>query len=62
VGLLRDQETTPLGGRMAALLVVASMLPRQVFYEAQSQAYDQQPEYEGDAFALAEVGEPVPSS
>lgn len=42
VGLLRDQERTPLAGRMAALLDVASMLPRQVFYESESQAHDQQ--------------------
>jgi hypothetical protein len=42
VGLLRDQQTTPLGGRMAALLDVASMLPRRVWYEPESQAHDQQ--------------------
>lgn len=42
VGLLRDQQTTPLGGRMAALLDVSSMLPRRVWYEAESKAHDQQ--------------------
>jgi len=41
VGLLRDQEPTPLAGRMAALLDIASMLPRQVWYDAQSHAHDQ---------------------
>lgn len=42
VGLLRDQPKTPLGGRMAALLDLSSMLPRQVWYEPQSEAHDQQ--------------------
>lgn len=41
VGLLRDQEKAPLAGRMAALLDVAYRVPRQVFYESDSQAHDQ---------------------
>ncbi len=41
VGLLRDKQKTPLAGRMAALLDVASMLPREVFFEPKSRAHDQ---------------------
>lgn len=41
VGLLKDQEQTPLAGRMAALLDIGSMLPHQLWYEADSQAHDQ---------------------
>lgn len=44
VGLLRAVEGTDgpvLAGRMAALLDVAAGLPRQVWYEADSQAHDQ---------------------
>lgn len=41
VGLLRDRETTPLAGRMAALLDIGSMLPHRVWYETDSQAHDQ---------------------
>jgi hypothetical protein len=40
VGLLKDQEQTPLAGRMAALLDIGSMLPHQLWYEADSQAHD----------------------
>ncbi len=40
VGLLRE-ALHPLAGRMAALLDVASCLPRQVWYEEDSQAHDQ---------------------
>ena len=54
VGLLRKEETTPLAGRMAALLDVASLLPRQVFYEAESQAHDQQ--FWDDALAKLDRG------
>jgi len=42
VGLLRDEQKTPLAGRMAALLEISSMLPRRVWYEPESQAHDQQ--------------------
>jgi hypothetical protein len=42
VGLLRDQPSTPLGGRMAALLDISSLVPRRVWYEPESQAHDQQ--------------------
>lgn len=41
VGLLRDQQKTPLAGRMATLLDVASLLPQKVWFEADSQAHDQ---------------------
>jgi hypothetical protein len=41
VGLLREGEGPVLAGRMAALLEVASCLPRQVWYEADSRAHDQ---------------------
>lgn len=41
VGLLREKEKAPLGGRMAALLDVASRQPRQIWYEPDSQAHDQ---------------------
>jgi hypothetical protein len=40
-GLLRDQAKAPLAGRMAAVLDVASRLPRQLWYEPDSQAHDQ---------------------
>ena len=40
VGLLRE-ALHPLAGRMAALLDVASCLPRHVWYEEDSQAHDQ---------------------
>jgi hypothetical protein len=41
VGLLREADGPVLAGRMAALLDVATCLPRQVWYEADSQAHDQ---------------------
>jgi hypothetical protein len=41
VGLLREALSNPLAGRMLALLDVASMLPRQVWYEADANASDQ---------------------
>lgn len=41
VGLLRDEQKAPLAGRMAALLDVAYRVPRQVWYESDSQAHDQ---------------------
>lgn len=41
VGLLREAETSPLAGRMTALLDLASRLPRQVWYEEDAQAHDQ---------------------
>jgi hypothetical protein len=41
VGLLREHEKAPLAGRMAALLDVASQLPRQIWYEEDSEAHDQ---------------------
>ena len=41
VGLLREGEGPVLAGRMAALLDVASCLPRRVWYEADSRAHDQ---------------------
>ena len=41
VGLLREAVTHPLAGRMLALLDVASMLPRQVWYDADANASDQ---------------------
>ena len=40
-GLLREGEGPILAGRMAALLDVASQLPRQIWYEEDSQAHDQ---------------------
>lgn len=41
VGLLRDADRTPLAGRMAGLLELGSSLPKQIWYEADSQAHDQ---------------------
>jgi hypothetical protein len=41
VGLLREAEKAPLAGRMAALLDVASLLPRRIWYEEDSQSHDQ---------------------
>jgi hypothetical protein len=41
VGLLREAETNPLAGRMAALLDLCSRLPRHIWYEADAQAHDQ---------------------
>lgn len=41
VGLLREADTSPLAGRMTALLDLASRLPRQVWYEEDAQAHDQ---------------------
>lgn len=41
VGLLRDQETPPLAGKMMALVDLCSWLPRTVWYEAHAQAHDQ---------------------
>lgn len=40
-GLLRGAADKPLGGRMAALLELGSRLPRQVWFEDDSQAHDQ---------------------
>ena len=40
-GLLRGALTQPLAGRMLALLDLGSRLPRQVWYEADTQAHDQ---------------------
>lgn len=41
VGLLRVPDDKPLAGRMAALLELGSRLPRQIWFEADSQAHDQ---------------------
>lgn len=41
VGLLREGEGPVLGGRMAGLLDVISLLPHQVWYEEDSAAHDQ---------------------
>jgi hypothetical protein len=41
IGLLRETTLKPLAGRMAALLDIASLLPRQVWYEENSAAHDQ---------------------
>jgi len=41
VGLLRELDKAPLAGRIAALLDIASHLPREVWYEDDSQAHDQ---------------------
>ena len=41
VGLLQGRVGTVLAGRMAALLDVASLLPRKVWYEPDSRAHDQ---------------------
>lgn len=40
VGLLREGEGPVLAGRIAAMLNVASRLPEQIWYEADSQAHD----------------------
>jgi len=41
VGLLRAADAAPLAGRMAALLDVATRLPRQVWYDEEGRASDQ---------------------
>lgn len=41
VGLLRDADTNPLAGRMAAVLDLCSHLPRHIWYEEDAQAHDQ---------------------
>ncbi len=41
IGLLQQSAGTVLAGRMAALLDVASLLPRKVWYEEDSKAHDQ---------------------
>jgi hypothetical protein len=41
VGLLRDLDKASLAGRIAALLDITSHLPRQVWFEDDSQAHDQ---------------------
>lgn len=41
VGLLKDQPTHPLAGRMTALLNLGSLLPAQIWYEEDPQAHDQ---------------------
>jgi hypothetical protein len=41
VGLLREEETNPLAGRMTALLDLCSRLPRAIWYEEDAQAHDQ---------------------
>lgn len=41
VGLLREGEGPLLAGRIAALVSAASQLPRQIWYEENSQAHDQ---------------------
>ena len=40
-GLLREADGKPLAGRMAALLELGSRLPRQIWFEEDSQAHDQ---------------------
>lgn len=40
-GLLRGTDGKPLAGRMAALLELGSRLPRQIWFEEDSQAHDQ---------------------
>jgi hypothetical protein len=41
VGLLREEPTPPLAGRITALLGLCSRLPLQVWYERDEQAHDQ---------------------
>jgi hypothetical protein len=41
VGLLEETSTTPLAGRMLALLDLCSHLPRRIWYEADAEAHDQ---------------------
>jgi len=41
VGLLRDTDTNPLAGCMAAVLDLCSHLPRHIWYEEDAQAHDQ---------------------
>jgi hypothetical protein len=41
VGLLRDQASTPLAGRMTGLLNLATRLPDALWYEPDAQAHDQ---------------------
>jgi hypothetical protein len=41
VGLLKETSTTPLAGRMLALLDLCSHLPRRIWYEPDAEAHDQ---------------------
>lgn len=41
IGLLQDQATNPLAGRMTALLDLGSRLPTQIWFEEDPQAHDQ---------------------
>jgi len=41
VGLLAETDSTPLAGRMLALLDLCSHLPRRIWYEADAEAHDQ---------------------
>jgi hypothetical protein len=41
VGLLRGSESTPLAGRIAAVLDLVTRLPEQVWFDADAQAHDQ---------------------
>jgi hypothetical protein len=40
-GLLKETSTTPLAGRMLALLDLCSHLPRRIWYESDAEAHDQ---------------------
>lgn len=41
IGLLKDQPTNPLAGRMTALLNLGSLLPAHIWYEEDPHAHDQ---------------------
>jgi hypothetical protein len=41
VGLLRDSETSPLAGKMMAILNICSWLPHAIWYEEDAKAHDQ---------------------
>jgi len=41
IGLLKDQPTNPLAGRMTVLLNLASLLPAEIWYEEDPHAHDQ---------------------
>jgi hypothetical protein len=61
-GLLREADGKPLAGRIAALLELGSRLPREVWFEEDSQAHDQRfwerilTEVEAGALLIFDVG------
>jgi len=62
VGLLAEMVSTPLAGRMLALLDLCSHLPRRIWYEADAEAHDQRfwpkilPELQAGSLLIFDLG------